>query len=165
MKDLDPQVVLESPFECSQIKYNPHRPNLIVGGLNTGQVVIWDTAEREERLEQERLNNHVGEDNGSKEAKELPPLKPLDLSSIDGSHNRPVQQLMWLPRGVEFTAKGEVNYIADKEINQFVTIATDGKFNIWDIRFRKAKPKRHKSQKPGHEIQEFTVRNAVVKNL
>lgn len=157
MKDLDPHIVLESPFECSQIKYNPHRPHFIVGGLNTGQVVLWDTEKREDRLEAERLNHHVGEDSGNKDAKELPPLQPIDLSSIDGSHNRPVQQLAWLPQGMEFTAKGDVTYTASKEVNQFVTIATDGKLNIWDIRFRKAKHKgRHKNQKPGQEIEEFT---------
>jgi hypothetical protein len=37
---------------------------------------------------------------------------------------------------MEFTAKGEVVYSRDKAVHQFATIATDGKMNVWDIRFR-----------------------------
>eukprot|EP00750_Incisomonas_marina_P018256 INCI2787.1.p1 GENE.INCI2787.1~~INCI2787.1.p1 ORF type:complete len:859 (+),score=186.37 INCI2787.1:279-2855(+) len=171
MKDLDPYLVLESPFECTQIKYNPHNPRLIVGGLNTGQVVLWDTTKREEELEFERLNSHVnaGEDGASSGkdgagGKDQKPLSVLDLSSIDASHNRPVQQLLWLPRGMEFTARGEVRSTASDggdvskaEINQFATIATDGRMHIWDIRFREAKAKRVKKAANGKaEIEEAT---------
>ena len=110
MKDLDPYIVLESPFECTQIKYNPRTPTLIVGGLNTGQVVLWDTAKREEQLEFDNLNQHVSSDSSSKENKDMKPLAPIDLSSIDLSHSQPVQQLMWLPRFMEFTSKGQFCY-------------------------------------------------------
>jgi len=167
MKDLDPYIVLESPFECTQIKYNPRHPNLIVGGLNTGQVVLWDTEEREKKLEFERLNSHVSEDGGAKESTNYKPLPVLDLSSIDLSHNRPVQQLLWLPESMEFSAKGELRHIEEKEVNQFATISTDGKMHVWDIRFREAKTK-GRSKKPNNgkaEIEESTVGTPVLRSI
>jgi WD40 repeat protein len=158
IKDLNPHIVLESQFECTQVKYNPHQPNLIAGGLHTGQVVLWDTAKREEELEFERLNSHVGPDGGAKEPKEFKPLPAIDTSSIDQSHTRAVEQLMWLPVGMELSAKGDILYSKSKEIHQFATISTDGKMNFWDIRFREAKSKGRKQKPPNgkSEIEEST---------
>jgi hypothetical protein len=39
----NPQFLLEAPAEVLCVRYHPQRPNLIAGGLITGQVVLWDT--------------------------------------------------------------------------------------------------------------------------
>jgi hypothetical protein len=46
MSDLiTPQLVLEAPGDIFCFRFNPHRPELVVAGLVTGQVALWDLTE------------------------------------------------------------------------------------------------------------------------
>jgi WD40 repeat protein len=47
---IQPQLVLESPYDVICFRFNPTRPSLIAGGLINGQVVLWDISVAQENI-------------------------------------------------------------------------------------------------------------------
>jgi WD40 repeat protein len=98
-----PQLILEAPDDIHHFEFNPHDPNIIVGGCITGQIVIWDISEYEEKLKMNRGKTREGEDGeeGGRIDRRVEIVKWIALSSIEGSHRGPVVDLAWMPDGME----------------------------------------------------------------
>lgn len=122
---LHPEMVLDAPGNLLCFKLNPNNPNLVVGGLSTGQAIFWDLTTTEEK----RAASGEDQDGTS------PPVKPTILSMLDRSHTRGIKDIVWLPPGKEFNKKGEIVHCEGQEVaNQFATLGGDGSLLIWDIR-------------------------------
>ena len=132
------QLVLQSPQEVQCFRINPTNPNLIAGGTISGQVLLWDISESMQQIKNTAKSRKKGSGNNDEdETKSMPPLTPTYVTTIDNSHRRPVTDLMWLPDYMEVTHRGVVKYNdTSMETNQFATIAGDGQFMIWDVRFK-----------------------------
>lgn len=148
---LHPQLILQVPGNLTSFQMNPENPNLIAGGLQTGQVMLWDLGEAKARLaNMNRLrainlqNKGNGNADGSvsgEKTTSIPPIKLNDISFIDKSHSRPITCLLWLPTNKEITKKGEIIHRKDSKLglrysNQFMTVAGDGHLMFWDIRYK-----------------------------
>jgi len=133
---IHPQLVLQSPQEVQCFRINPTNPNLIAGGTTSGQIVLWDITEAMGAIKSSASSSRrKGEEED--EQKQLPPLQPTHVTTIDNSHRRPVNDLCWLPDYMEISHRGATTYNEDTmETNQFATIAGDGQFMVWDIRFQ-----------------------------
>lgn len=47
---IHPEYVLQAPYEVFCFQYNPANPEIVIGGLYNGQVVLWDTTHEHERI-------------------------------------------------------------------------------------------------------------------
>ena len=47
---IQPDYVLECPFEVGTFAINPGQPNMLAGGCVTGQVLLWDCTAAEVRF-------------------------------------------------------------------------------------------------------------------
>ena len=136
---IHPQLVLQSPQEIQCFRFNPTNPNLIAGGTISGQVVLWDISSAMEKLAANAKSGgsrrKVGGDEDEDE-KAVPPVQPKFVTTIDNSHKRPVTDLVWLPDYMSLSTRGTIRYNeTSQETNQFATIAGDGQFLVWDVRF------------------------------
>uniref|UniRef100_A0A6U4HRU9 Uncharacterized protein n=1 Tax=Phaeomonas parva TaxID=124430 RepID=A0A6U4HRU9_9STRA len=116
---------------------------LVVAGLLSGQVALWDMEDSMHLLRQRRRrNNRKG---GHTDAKELgdeevdlPPVDIAALSSIDASHKRMVADLVWLPWDTQINSRGRLldeDKLIEGKSYQFLTVASDGQLLVWDIRY------------------------------
>ena len=135
---IKPYLILQSPYEVKQFQFNAANPNLIAGGCITGQVVVWDVTEAKEQLRKasRKRASKDGGDEDEDQGKTVPPVRPKFISSIEDSHKRPVGDLAWLPLGMEVSPRGHIDEVEGKDIHQFVTVAGDGNFYVWDLRYQ-----------------------------
>lgn len=98
-----PQLILEAPDDIHHFEFNPHDPNIIVGGCVTGQIVIWDISEYGEKLKMNRGKTRDGDEgeDGARHDRRVDSIKWIALSSIEGSHRGAVVDLAWMPDGME----------------------------------------------------------------
>ena len=149
---------MEAPGDIQCFQFNPQRPDIVIGGLANGQVLLWDITEiRNELKEFENSkkvkNTNIAElKNSGKSALAIIeledeiernntlgtiPIQPLILSNIEKSHPRSVTDIQWLPKNLEMNRKGEMSKVGVTEnsySSQFVSVAANGQLLFWDIR-------------------------------
>ena len=146
---IKPYLILQSPHEVLRFKFNPNNPNLIAGGCISGQVVLWDITEAKEQLRHASRKRTSGDDadDADELSKTVPPIRPKFCSSIEDSHKRPVGDLVWVPEGMEVSPRGQIDDPAENggsatDIHQFITVAGDGGFLVWDLHFQELAKKK-----------------------
>jgi dynein intermediate chain 3, axonemal len=145
---ISPHLILQSPHEINVFKFCQNNPNLIAGGCISGQVVLWDVSEAKDALRKaarKRASNDGNDDDDN--SKTVPPVRPKFISSIEDSHKRPVGDLAWLQNSMEISTRGNIDVNEKGETNQFITVAGDGNFFVWDLRFKELTKKRHADKK------------------
>eukprot|EP00163_Fabomonas_tropica_P007615 TRINITY_DN17322_c0_g1_i1.p1 TRINITY_DN17322_c0_g1~~TRINITY_DN17322_c0_g1_i1.p1 ORF type:complete len:1010 (-),score=296.65 TRINITY_DN17322_c0_g1_i1:345-3374(-) len=145
---IQPQFVLEAPYDVYCFRFHPERPHIIVGGLINGQVLMWDIASAQDALR--KRNKSADEESAS--SKHIPIIKYVYLSSIEGSHKQPVSDITWLSGHRQIGSKGKTTINADKQTYQFVTTAGDGQVLVWDIRVKKDPRKPEAVWNPSYRI-------------
>jgi WD40 repeat protein len=119
-------LVLKAPLEIMCFKFNPSQPNIIVGGMITGQVLMWDTNLVKEKNKLELLPKQ----------NEAPELLPLVSSGIYDSHKGPVMSLSWLPRRVRIERKNLCTVLPEpQQQSQIATLSEDGLVLFWETTF------------------------------
>lgn len=159
---MHPKFILESLYEIAVIRFNPGRPNIIVGGCMNGQIVVWDTDRIPAHLAaiaNNAANNKLGAKGaairrgtvvkaitdipemeppvpGHSEVKEgdmtISRLKPYQISRIESTHKHAIHDICWVPEGFEFATDGKL--VPAAATNQFLTISDDGYVAVWDLR-------------------------------
>ncbi|KAJ3055753.1 WD repeat-containing protein 63 [Rhizophlyctis rosea] len=150
-----PQLMLEAPEDVGCFQFNPYDPNLVIGGLKNGQLILWDIGEYSDKL---KSNRKSGKDNGGDESivggglsgggnvtggdkgerqTDVPIVHWLAVSSIEASHRAPVTDVQWLPRSLELGQHGEVLEKGENGHRQLVTTSLDGQVCFWDMRYKK----------------------------
>lgn len=140
------QRTLRSPFEVTSFRFNPSLPNVVAGGLQNGQVALWETQNVDDSSPQGGSKRNAGQEQGD-DRNASPILDPIHLSVIESSHTAPVSDVAWIPKACEVdklsrltnqqNQHGEISFEATEELNQFATIALDGKLLIWDMRVKR----------------------------
>ena len=148
---ITPLLVLEAPYSVEAFAINEERPHLVCGGLENGQVLVWDTSAATEAIDAKRQREKrrlAGESTKEDEEAALfddevrPPLECVAMASLgdhktEHCHRRTVTQVLWLPRNAQIDYKGRLldsEYQGDYS-NQFVSISLDGQLLFWDLRF------------------------------
>ena len=130
---IHPQVVLEAPGDVHCFRFCPTNPDLVIGGLESGQIAMWSLADaRAAAREAKLLNDDATEEGGSNTIT----AQATVLSAVDQSHKRTITDIMWLPTTFEVTEKGK--FVRPKEAppgqQQFLSIGADGTLLFWDVR-------------------------------
>ncbi|KAJ3123538.1 WD repeat-containing protein 63 [Nowakowskiella sp. JEL0407] len=145
---IHPQLLLEAPEDISTFKFNPHDHNIIIGGCQNGQIVVWDISEHQDKLKstikKQKLTNDQrdgdasGAVGGNKQSESLEVIvKWCAVSSIEYSHKSAVQEVYWLPKNLELLPSGEAIENAENGHKQIVSTSLDGQVLFWDIRAKK----------------------------
>ncbi|RNF15060.1 flagellar inner dynein arm I1 intermediate chain IC140 [Trypanosoma conorhini] len=155
---MHPRAFLEAPVEIQVLRFNPLKPNYIVGGAMNGQLFLWDL----NRMDTATVSStrvgieHMEDQNVVLRAepgtKDIPPmalsvkgvsterdgdvlvprLQPVQSSRVELSHRRPVHAIQWVPDGLECGFDGKQT--ATQEGRQFFSLSDDGYMCVWDIR-------------------------------
>ena len=131
---INPQYVLEAPGDIYCFRFCPSDQDLIIGGLESGQVAVWNLVQaRTAAREAKQLNDESSEKEGGTNTITC---KPTVISAVDQSHRRTITDLAWLPLGLEVTEKGKFLRKPSemKAEHLFMSIAGDGMCLFWDLR-------------------------------
>jgi len=130
---IHPQFVLEAPGDVYCFRFCPNNPDLVVGGISSGQVCVWDLGEaRDKAREAKALADETAE-----EGLQSITAQFTILSAVEQSHKRTITDLCWMPPSLEVTEKGKFvrkTVTGSGEFNQFCTVASDGQILFWDLR-------------------------------
>ena len=133
---INPQYVLEAPGDIFCFRFCPNDPDVVIGGLETGQVAVWNlkqarTAAREARALQDDSTD--GGDGGHTTTH----CSATVLSAVDQSHRRAITDMVWLPPTFDINDKGKFlrkEAPTGAETTMFITIGGDGLILFWDLR-------------------------------
>lgn len=147
---IHPQALLEAPSDVTAMKFHPTVPTTLVAGCANGQILYYDLSSS---LKGSSSYQPLKDGDANSQRASIPTIPYTVASSIEGSHRTVVADLMWLPSAQEVN-KGrrtdqksglEKSASIQKDIanglnttsSQFISIAPDGQFLLWDIRFKK----------------------------
>ncbi|KAJ3157426.1 WD repeat-containing protein 63 [Geranomyces michiganensis] len=152
---IHPQLILEAPEDILCFKFNPHDPNIIAGGCITGQIVLWDISDHQDKLEISRKSGRDGSgaltddltamaagnsapgDEEREPVTETTVVPCVAVSSIELSHRGPISDIDWLPRQMELGHNGELVEKPEHGHRELVTASADGQVAFWDTRYKK----------------------------
>uniref|UniRef100_A0A7S2JAQ3 WD repeat-containing protein 63 n=1 Tax=Haptolina brevifila TaxID=156173 RepID=A0A7S2JAQ3_9EUKA len=130
---INPQFVLEAPGDIYCFRFNPSNPDLVIGGLESGQVALWNLADaRAAAREAKVLHDDSNEEGGNNTIT----AKATVLSAVDQSHRRTITDLTWLPIGLDVSEKGKfVRRPSESTVEEkFLSVAGDGMILFWDLK-------------------------------
>ena len=138
---INPQYVLEAPGDVHCFRFCPTDSDVVVGGLESGQVAVWDLKEARAKARDAKLLADDDDKEGNSSGSTITATAKV-LSAVDQSHRRAIVDLNWLPPTLEVTEKGK--FLRPKEdapppdpsapFTQFFSIAADGQLLFWDMR-------------------------------
>jgi dynein intermediate chain 3, axonemal len=125
--------ILTTPVEITVIEFHPENPNILIGGALNGQVVAWDIASPEHRINAGRKRQTVAkmpDEEEDKTQQVAVKLKQLVLSNVEKSHRSYVSDIQFIPGGVKVDKK----HPNDGNSVHFLSCSEDGICLIWDTR-------------------------------
>ncbi|XP_045159985.2 dynein axonemal intermediate chain 3-like isoform X2 [Mercenaria mercenaria] len=136
---IHPQLLLEAPDDIYSFQFSPSDPNIIAGGCQNGQLVLWDISAHADRLKQPRGGNRnkkatVLPGFEDPNALKTPIVRYCAVSSIENSHHQPITDLQWLPDHMEINRMGVPQENKSFQCCQIFTCATDNCVLVWDTR-------------------------------
>jgi len=132
---LAPHANLVAPWEVTVFKFYPSDHKYVIGGLASGQIVVWKLSDADLGY---AMREKAGKHGAGEEEKNssVPSIAHKVLSIIDDSHKKPVVAIEFLPATLELEKRGrgasEKN-AKDGPVKYFITIAGDGQVMIWDF--------------------------------
>ncbi|KAL1491053.1 hypothetical protein ABEB36_011706 [Hypothenemus hampei] len=146
---LKPKLILESPREVHKISFCKFDENILVGGCENGQIIVWDLRNKLQKVEKQEilttaqqkyrsfLNSLMG---WMKDTHDISIIRPTALSDLRYSHKSTVTGISWLEPHYEFTRMGNLSIIEPNEDGiqhyslQCISTALDGTILIWDLK-------------------------------
>lgn len=141
---LNPKLELRSDREVTALSFCPYDGDLLLGGLTTGQIIIWDLNEQLDRVEriedisptQLRYRQEIKAMMGWLNAEEVDrTVEPVAISALDKSPRRSITVIKWLPRNTYCATTGQIRTDDDKMHRFIMTASIDGSVCFWDLDF------------------------------
>lgn len=148
VETLYPKLVLESPREVTFLSFCPYDANVLIGGLVTGQLIIWDLKNCLHRIENPEELSDKQERNREKmhsfmawskfvENLQQNVIQPAAISHYELSHKKVITSIKWLNRKHNVASTGLIqeSIKPNEFFRQFVTASLDGIVLFWDLDF------------------------------
>lgn len=145
---LYPKLVLEAPREVTCLSFCPYDANVLIGGLVTGQLIIWDLKKCLYRVEHPEVLSDKQAKNREKlhsfmswshfeEHQQQNIVHPAAISHYELSQKKCITSIKWLNRKHNIAATGLIQEsIKPNEFYRcFVTASLDGTIAFWDLDF------------------------------
>jgi len=130
---LSPHAILLSPWEVPVFKFYPGNERYVVGGLSSGQFIVWKLSDADLGLAaRDRTRNSIEEEKTTT----IPNIPYKLISVIDDSHKKAVLAIEWLPPNLEIERRGRGASMKDEKdapTKYFLSTAGDGQVMIWDF--------------------------------
>uniref|UniRef100_A0A336M1S0 CSON008647 protein n=1 Tax=Culicoides sonorensis TaxID=179676 RepID=A0A336M1S0_CULSO len=138
---LKPKLELVAPREVYCLSFCPYNPDILIGGMISGDIVLWDLKGCIERVEVEEVLTPEQSSNRRMTREFLNWMKvtettlvhPAAISNMEESHLEPVSSVKWLPQNFYVTNSGQVKESPHKDKKTFVTSSLDGFICFWDM--------------------------------
>ncbi|GJQ72753.1 hypothetical protein Trydic_g1407 [Trypoxylus dichotomus] len=141
---LHPKLFLESHRVVTVVAFCPFNENLIVGGLQNGQIIIWDIKNKLNKVEEEEILTTAQQKyrvlmfslmTWMKNTRDFSRVRITAESNIQYSHSAPVTSIKWMTPTWRITKTGQVNEINEGEpyTLQFASSSADGNILFWDL--------------------------------
>ncbi|XP_021939103.1 WD repeat-containing protein 63 isoform X3 [Zootermopsis nevadensis] len=159
MDTLNPRLVLGSPRKVHALQFCPYNENLLVGGCNNGQVVVWDLCDRLKKVEEEvslsstKLKYHLALRDLMGWMRPTASdrfVSPVLISSLQFSPISCIKDIKWLSPYYEISHLGryEEHKPNQPTVLQFLTCSEDGSICVWDLNAQwNRKPPENKPKK------------------
>lgn len=139
---LKPKLELFAPREVYVVSFCPYDPTVLVGGMVSGDLVIWDLKERIERVEMEEILSPEQMKNRrmtreflkwmeTSNAEKI--VQPAATSNLEDSHIEAITSIAWLPQNFYCTPTGQIKESPDVAKRFFMTSSLDGTICFWDL--------------------------------
>lgn len=141
---LTQKLELRSSREVTSLSFCPYDGNLLLAGLASGQILIWDLKgelERVERVEnispkQQMYRQEIRKLMGWSKVDEVDQtVEPVAISAMDKSPRKPITVIKWLPRNYYCATTGQIRVHADRLHRFILTTSIDGSVCFWDLDF------------------------------
>lgn len=145
---LYPKLVLETPREVTYLSFCPYDANVLIGGLITGQLIIWDLQNCLHRVENPEALTNKQETNRKKmhsfmawskfvENLQQNVVQPAAISNYELSHKQLITSVKWLNRKHSIAPTGLIQEsVKPNELfRHFATSSLDGTISFWDLDF------------------------------
>lgn len=142
---LKPKLELFAPREVYCLSFCPYDSNVLIGGMVSGDIIIWDLKGCIERVEIEEVltpeqarNRRMTQEflNWMDTTDTDRIIQPAAVSSIEESHMEPITDIKWMPQNFYCTLGGQIKEAPDKSRRNFVTSSIDGSVCFWDLDFK-----------------------------
>jgi len=130
---LSPHAILLSPWEVPVFKFYPGNERYVVGGLSSGQFIVWKLSDADLGLVARDRTRAGGDD---EKTSTIPNIQHKVCSVIDDSHKKAVLAIEWLPPNLEIERRGRGASMKDEKdapTKYFLSTAGDGQVMIWDF--------------------------------
>ncbi|XP_048510701.1 dynein axonemal intermediate chain 3-like [Athalia rosae] len=137
---MSPVIQLKHDRPVSAVSFCPFRPDILVGGCETGQIVLWDFAGR---LTKCSLENCCAREPDASVANNEPSdetnravLRTVNFAAVSNdfqSHHGTVREIRWLPPDHRVEPDGRLTPLSDDSNLQFLTAGEDGCVAVWDL--------------------------------
>lgn len=160
-----PKLYLHSIRELTYISFCPYDGNIVVGGCNNGQIVVWDIrgqlskVEIKENISQKQRANQMAIAKLVLWIKKLPSVghvNPSVVSNLQYSHKTAITNISWIPPEHYISTTGQYRKSGeDNPHMQFVTSSLeDNSVLFWDLKhFRR--PEKQVRKKPMHRLSKL----------
>lgn len=126
------------------VSFCPFNENLIVGGLNNGQIVIWDIRNKLNKVEEEEILTTAQQKyrvlmfslmEWMKNTRDFSRVRMTAESDVQYSHSAPVTSIKWMAPSWKITKTGQIEEVKEGEpyTLQFATSSADGSVLFWDL--------------------------------
>lgn len=148
---LNAKLVLDTPREVTYLSFCPYDSNILIGGLITGQLIMWDLTNCLHRVEhlvklsnkqkknREKLHSLMA---WSKFVENLQSnvIHPVAISHYELSQKSRITSIKWMNRKQSVASSGLIQEsIKPNEVfRHFVTASLDGTVAFWDLDFAHA---------------------------
>jgi len=130
---LSPHAILLSPWEVPVFKFYPGNERYVVGGLSSGQFIVWKLSDADLGLAARERSRSPAEE---EKTTTIPNIGHKQISVIDDSHKKAVLAIEWLPPNLEIERRGRGASMKDEKdapTKYFLSTAGDGQVMIWDF--------------------------------
>jgi WD40 repeat protein len=119
-------LIMKAPSEINCFLFNPSNTKLVIGGLLTGQIAIWDSDLQHDKTRVDLM----------KQQDKVLEISPLCITQITESHRAPVVAVSWLPKRVKIERKNPcVVYPEPLASTQLMSLSEDGQLMFWESSF------------------------------
>lgn len=165
--NLNYKLEFEAPFEITKLSFCPFNGDILLGGCQNGQVVLWDLQGRCDHLEEEeyltpaqaKYRTMIGEYlNWTLDIHEDVVVAPATISPLEHSPTGAITGIYWLSRHFYLNNFGKVFNDMDKRSNHnfFITCSFDGTVSFWNLDGESSKKEKEAQQRNKNLPKELT---------